>query len=60
LARDVYENLKGAVLDRRSYYMLYIIDALLKSNKYYMVLAKKDLECIFKLVWQRMYGECTE
>ncbi len=40
--------------EKKSYYLLYIVDILLKNSKIFMGLAKKDLESMFKAVWQKV------
>lgn len=29
----------------------------MKNNKYFMMAAKRDLESMFKLIWQKIYTE---
>lgn len=55
--KENYERLRSCIYEKKSYYLLYIVDILLKNNRYFMTLARKDLEGMFKAVWQKVNTE---
>lgn len=55
--RHNYGVLKSTIFEKKSFYVLYIVDTLIKNNKYFMGLVKRDLDSMFKVVWQKCYFE---
>lgn len=55
--RENYERLRSCLYEKKSYHLLYIVDILIKSNRYFMSLARRDLEPMFKAVWEKVSSE---
>lgn len=58
--QDVYEKLKAQIQGQKSYYLLYLLDIMLKNHKLFHRLVRKDirdLENWFKECWQVVYKE---
>ena len=56
----MYEKLKGQIQVQKSYYLLYLLDILMKNNKLFYKLVRKDireLETWFKECWQAVHKE---
>lgn len=55
-SREAYERAKALAL-QRNYYALLLLDQMLKNNKHAFKAAKRDLEHLFKGVWERAWAE---
>ena len=55
-SREAYERVKALAL-QRNYYALLLLDQMLKNNKYAFKAAKREIEHLFKGVWERVWAE---
>lgn len=48
--------MKEITQKKKNYYLLYLVDLMLKNNKYVIRTAKKDIDSIFKIVWGQVFN----
>lgn len=55
-SREAYERVKAVAL-QRNYYALLLLDQMLKNNKHAFKAAKREVEHLFKGVWEKAWAE---
>lgn len=55
-SREAYELVKAVAL-QRNYYALLLLDQMLKNNKHAFKAAKREVEHLFKGVWEKAWAE---
>lgn len=45
------------ILQKKSYYALYLLDLMLKNNKYVIKVARKEVDSMMKMVWEKIWTE---
>ena len=55
-AKDCYEKAKSSAF-KSNYYVLLFVDQMLKNSKIVFKHAKRDLDAVFKIVWEHVWSE---